>query len=246
MGRLQGRTVIVTGAAQGMGRAVAARCHAEGAVVTVVDQQTEAERVAAELDAIAAVGDITDEAFAAKTISDVIRRSGRIDALVNVAGMHSAKDAVTVTTKEWERVLAVNLTGPFLWCRATLGQMTEQGGGAIVNVASIVGTRARPASAAYVASKTGLLGLSRSIALDFGAKGVRCNTVSPGSIDTPMLQEAQRAFGLSSVDYGRASSLARIGRADEVAACCAFLISDEASFVTGTDLLVDGGRASGT
>jgi len=237
-----GRTVIVTGAARGMGRAVAERCAADGARLVLADMDARVRDVAATLGAAAVVGDVADPA----TARSAVELHDDLYGLVNVAGVHHNATVADLTDEDWARVLAVNLTAPMLWARAAIPVMRAGGGGAIVNIASLVGTRARPNSAAYVASKTGLVGLTRSIAVDFGRDGIRCNAISPGSIDTPMLRAAVERDPAGMQAQIKRNYAGRIGTSDEIAAACAFLLSDECGFVNGVDLLVDGARAVGT
>jgi NAD(P)-dependent dehydrogenase (short-subunit alcohol dehydrogenase family) len=233
---LSGKTVIITGAAKGMGRATAERCVQEGARVVLVDLDPAVTAVAAD----ALVGDVADPELAARAVE----QAGTVHGLVNVAGLHHQATAADVTDADWARILAVNLTAPLVWTRAAIPAMRD--GGAIVNIASIAGHHARPSAVAYVTSKTGLIGLTRSIAVDFGRAGIRCNSISPGSIDTPMLRayaERDPAGMQAQIERNYAG---RVGRPDEIAAACVYLLSDQAGFVNGVDLLVDGGRAAGT
>jgi NAD(P)-dependent dehydrogenase (short-subunit alcohol dehydrogenase family) len=239
---MTGRTVIVTGAARGMGRAVAERCAADGARLVLADFDPAVQDVAAALGATAIVGDVTDPATARAAVAVHDDLYG----LANVAGVHQNATVADVTDEDWARVLAVNLTAPMVWAREAIPVMVASGGGAIVNIASLVGTRARPRSAAYVTSKTGLLGLTRSIAVDFGRQGIRCNAISPGSIDTPMLRAAAERDPAGMQAQIDAAYAGRIGTPQEIAAACAFLLSDECGFVNGVDLPVDGARAVGT
>jgi NAD(P)-dependent dehydrogenase (short-subunit alcohol dehydrogenase family) len=156
-----------------------------------------------------------------------------------VAGIHSAGD------DEWERLLAVNLTAPRVWSRTIVPHLVDGGGGSIVVITSIAASFARPNSMAYVASKTGALGLVRSLAVDYGRQGVRTNSISPGSVETPMLLAAmERAPHIRNEQLERTYS-PRIGVPDDIAAGCAYLLSDDAAFVNGADLRIDGGRSAG-
>jgi NAD(P)-dependent dehydrogenase (short-subunit alcohol dehydrogenase family) len=242
MALLQGQSVIVTGAARGMGHATALRAAAEGASVVLVDVDPAVAEIAAGTGGTAVVGSVTDPACADRAVE----AAGGVTGLINVAGIHRRGDVVTATDDEWDQVLAVNLTAPRIWARAVIPAMLERGGGAIVNVASLAGTRARPDCAAYTASKSGLLGLTRSIAVDFGPRGIRANSLSPGSIDTPMLRAHEAAGGASRADQIAHTYLARLGTPEEIAGCCCFLLSPDAAFVNGSDFMVDGGRTAGT
>lgn len=246
MSSLTNRTVVVTGAARGMGLEVVGRCISLGATVVAVDVSANVEGAAGGLGAVPVVGDITDGAFATSTIDDAVRTTGRLDALVNVAGIHRTGSVTETDESVWDSVLSVNVTGTYLWCRAALPHMVTQGSGSIVNFGSIVGTHARPDAAAYVTSKAAVLGLTRSIAVDYGPSGIRCNTVSPGSIETPMQVEYRNNGGVSYETQAATNYLRKLGSVSEVAAAVTYLISDDAGFVSGHDLVVDGARTSGT
>ncbi|MBY4213564.1 SDR family oxidoreductase [Rhodococcus fascians] len=245
MSSLTDRTIVVTGAARGMGLEVVRRCISLGATVVAVDVSTNVEDTAGSVGASTAVGDVTDGEFAMCTIDEAVRTTGRVDALVNVAGIHRNGSVTDTDESIWTSVLSVNVTGTYLWCRAALPHMVEQGSGSIVNFGSIVGTHARPNAAAYVTSKAAVLGLTRSIAVDYGPSGIRCNTVSPGSIETPMQVEYRNSGGVSYETQAATNYLRKLGSVSEVAAAVTYLISDEAGFVSGHDLVVDGARTSG-
>ena len=246
MSSLTNRTVVVTGAARGMGLEVVGRCISLGATVVAVDVSANVEGAAGGLGAVPVVGDITDGAFATSTIDDAVRTTGRLDALVNVAGIHRTGSVTETDESVWDSVLSVNVTGTYLWCRAALPHLVTQGSGSILNFGSIVGTHARPDAAAYVTSKAAVLGLTRSIAVDYGPSGIRCNTVSPGSIETPMQVESRNNGGVSYETQAATNYLRKLGSVSEVAAAVTYLISDDAGFVSGHDLVVDGARTSGT
>jgi len=236
--RLDGRRIIVTGAAAGIGRAIAERCLAEGAAVAAVDLDPQVET----LTTTSLVGDVVNCADAAVALA--LETFGGIDGLVSNAAVHATGDAVSTTDDVWERVLAVNLHAPFAWARAAIPHMLDAGGGAIVHIASIDADYARPATTAYIASKAGLLGLTRSIAIDFGRRGIRCNGISPSSIDTPMLRAHLERNGLDATAQSARTFAGRLGTPEEVAAACAYLLSDEAAFVNGTNLVLDGARTA--
>jgi len=244
MTRLENRTVIVTGAAQGMGAAVAERCRSEGANLVLVDREPVVEDVARRVDGIAFVGDVTSERLATEVVAAALDQPGTLWGLANVAGIHSAGDVTSTTDDEWERLIAVNLTAPRIWARAVVPHLLD-GGGSIVIVTSINGSYARPNSLGYTASKTGALGLVRSLAVDHGREGVRTNSISPGSVETPMLLAAmERAPHIRNEQLERTYS-PRIGLPEDIAAGCAYLLSDDAAFVNGADLRIDGGRTAG-
>jgi NAD(P)-dependent dehydrogenase (short-subunit alcohol dehydrogenase family) len=234
--------VIVTGAAQGIGEATARRCAQEGAQLVLVDVEPGVERVAAELDAIPITADLREPGRAETTMKLVRERLSGLDGLVNAAGVHRDGDVTDTSDETWSSVLDVNLVAPFQWARAAIPLMLEGDGGSIVNIASIGATHTRPRSAAYSASKAGLLGLTRAIAIDYGRRGVRCNAISPGSIETGFLKsyvERNPAEGAKLIDL---NYVGRFGAPAEIAALTAYLLADESGFVNGENIVVDGGR----
>jgi NAD(P)-dependent dehydrogenase (short-subunit alcohol dehydrogenase family) len=251
MSRLGGKVALVTGAASGIGSACALRFAQEGATVVGLDltemgdtRWTEAERVAP---AHLAVADVRSEASVAAAVAAARARFGRIDVVVNSAGVAGGGPAHLVSEEEWERVLGVNLKGTFLVCKHVLPVMLEQGAGSVVNVASIEGLEGCEGGSAYNASKGGVVLLTRNLALDYGRRGIRVNAICPGFIDTPMLRQVLEAPGLE--EYRTriidTHQLGRLGRPEEIANAVLFLASDESSFVTGHALVVDGGYTAG-
>jgi len=247
-GLVAGKTALVTGAASGIGRATAQALAREGAAVLVADLDgAGAERVAAE---IAAAGGTARAARCDVTRADEVEAmvraaldafGGRLDCAVNNAGITAPGGLVhQIAPEDWERQLAVNLTGAFLCLRAELPVMRAQRAGAIVNMASGAGLVGTPGLAHYCASKHGLLGLTKTAAIENAALGVRVNALCPGSTDTPMLRaamdrsEATRKLILASIPSGR------LGTPDEVAEAAVWLCSERASYVSGQSLLVDG------
>ncbi|HEY2651721.1 MAG TPA: SDR family oxidoreductase [Solirubrobacteraceae bacterium] len=245
MNRLNGRSIVVTGAAGGIGRAVAERCAADGAVLVLVDAAPAVEELADELGAQALVGDVKDTGLAERALALADDQGGGLRGLANIAAVFHQATAEEMTDDEWERVLGVNLTAPMRWCRAAIPRLRARGG-AIVNVTSIVASHARPRSVAYIAAKAGLAGLTRSIAIDFGREGIRCNSLAPGSIETPMLAGWKDSNPGGYQEQIDANFTGRLGRPEEIAAACSFLLSDESTFTNGTELVVDGGRLAGT
>lgn len=250
-GRFAGRTALVTGAATGIGEAVAQRLAAEGARVVLAGLQPEAlARVATRVGGHALPLDVADEGQARAVVARALEiGAGRLEVLVNAAGWTTADDVAELDDDTWQRMLDVNLGGTMRLCRAVLPAMRAQGGGAIVNVASVAAFNASAGMASYATSKSGVVALTRAIANRYGADGVRANCVCPGWVRTPMSEAEMREAAVANGTTMEAEfaaltkriALARIGRADEIAACVAFLASDDASFVTGAALVADGG-----
>jgi NAD(P)-dependent dehydrogenase (short-subunit alcohol dehydrogenase family) len=250
-GLVSGKSALVTGAASGIGRATALLLAREGARVLVCDVDEAAGR--ATVDAIAAAGgearfartDVTREAEVAAAVRTALEAFGRLDCAVNNAGIAGATGPLHETdTEGFVRTLAVNLTGVFVCMKHEIPVMARQGGGSIVNMASGAGIIAVPGMAAYCASKHGVLGLTKTAAVENARTGVRVNAVCPGTTDTPMLR-ASRERGpelekmiLASLPGGR------FGRAEEIAEAAVWLCSDRASFVSGEAMLVDGSTVS--
>lgn len=240
---LEGKVVIITGGARGMGAATARRCAAAGARVVVTDVLVEeGEATAKEVEGRFIAHDVTSEEAWAGVTGQVTAEFGRIDGLVNNAGIATSRLLEEHTLEEFERVLKVNLVGVFLGMKAVLGPMRSGGGGAIVNLSSVAGLTALPGTGGYGASKWGVRGLTKIAAQEFGASRIRVNSVHPGMIVTPMTQP----FGAVSGDGGFPLAPAgRWGEPPEVAEAIAFLLSDAASYVSGAELAIDGGWTCG-
>ena len=244
------RVAIVTGGGSGIGLAISERLAADGAAVAVLDRDGDAATRAAA--AIAAAGgtaiglaaDITDRAGVDAAVAAVVDQLGAPTILVNNAGLQHFGPFLGIDLDTWRRVLDVNLTGTYHCCQAVLPHMITAGWGRIVNISSSSAQSGQPHMTAYVSSKAGVIGLTKALALEFGAKGVTVNTIPPGFIDTPMLRDSE-AKGLlgDGVDAAIARTpVRRVGQPDDIAAACAFLVSDEASYVTGQIIGVNGGR----
>jgi 2-keto-3-deoxy-L-fuconate dehydrogenase len=235
--RFTGRRALVTGAGSGIGEAVARRLHEEGAEVVLTNVNAEpVEAIADELGerASALPLDVRDE--------DAVREAVRdVDVLANIAGIGSTTSAPETPLEVWEDVLAVNARGTFLCCKHAIPGMVERGGGSIVNMASAAGLVGLRNRVAYSASKGAVIAMTRALAVDHVADGVRVNAVCPGTVDTPWVRRLVEEIG-ESLDALRARQLmGRLGTSKEIAAAVAYLASDEAAFVTGTAFVVDGG-----
>jgi len=244
--RTDERVAIVTGAARGIGREVSLTLAQRGYRIAANDLEapegTLEELRSAGSEALSVPGDVSDEAAVRAMVGAVIGEFGRIDVLVNNAGISAIVPAEETTLEEWNRTLAVNLTGPFLMCREFGKVMLEGGSGSIVNVSSVAGLLGISDRAAYNASKHALIGLTRTLAAEWGGRGVRVNAVCPGWVKTEMDEEDQGAGGYTDADIEGRVPMARFAAPEDIARAVAFLAEPEWSgFVNGHTLSVDGG-----
>jgi 3-oxoacyl-[acyl-carrier protein] reductase len=245
--RFEGKTAVVTGGARGIGFEVALKLAQGGATVVLVDVLQDAmTQAAAKLTAAGAKAvltykvDVTDEASVEKTLDEVTDKTGSLDILINNAGITRDDLLLRMETAMWDLVMAVNLKGTFLMTKHAARHMLRKRYGRIVNLASVSGLVGNPGQANYSASKAGVVGFTRTVARELAKKGITCNAVAPGFIQTDMtavLPEKAREMAMAAIP------MARMGTAEEVASVIAFFASDEAAYVTGHVLPVDGGMA---
>ena len=250
-GQFAGRVVVVTGGARGLGRAIVRALTARGATLAILDRDADGATTAAEQTAAAggnAAGfacDVADADSVDAAVAAVTGRFGRVDALVNNAGILPKRTLEEETTQTWDETLAVNLRGPFLCTQKFGAIMKSQAAGAIVNIASIGGTVPTVGAGAYCASKAGILALTRQTALEWGSLGVRTNAVSPGYMQTPMTADRYAVSGLKE-QRAAMVPLGRIAYPEDIAGAVVFLLSDEASYINGHEIVVDGGFVHST
>ena len=229
------KTAVVTGGGSGIGQAVAQRLRADGLHVAVIDlNPSDAE--------FAYTADVTDRTAVDDALTAIRAQLGPVTVLVNAAGLEKFKRFTDITFDDWQRVIDVNLNGVFHCVQAVLPDMIEAGWGRIVNISSSSTHSGQPFMSPYVAAKSAVNGLTKSLALEYGPSGITVNAVPPGFIDTPMLRKSEERGYLEVQQSIDSTPVRRIGRPEDIAAACAFLISEEAGYITGQILGVNGGR----
>jgi|AntRauTorckE6833_2_1112554.scaffolds.fasta_scaffold14466_2 NAD(P)-dependent dehydrogenase (short-subunit alcohol dehydrogenase family) len=247
--RLQGKNILVTGGASGIGLASVERCLEEGANLVIADlPSSEGEKLAQKLDTkhsgrcLFVPVDVTSTTEVDALLDKMQAELGSVDGVFNNAGVGNMGASTEVTDGDFQKVIDINLTGVFRVARAALRFMEKQGSGSIVNCASILGVFGQSQTAAYTAAKGGVVNMTRTLALEYATQGIRVNSIGPGYIDTPLLEALDDEMRQFLIDL---HPMKRLGRPEEIANAFLFLVSDEASFVTGANLLVDGGFTAG-
>lgn len=253
--RLENKIALITGGGSGIGAAIVRRFVEEGAHVCIVDRQKSSlEAVADSLpkgSVTTCVGDVSNATDVERMIRTVLTVERKLHILVNDAAINSSGAITDISPAHWGEVLGVNLTGPFLMMREAIPHLIKSGGGSIINIASLGGLRCPPTSVAYCTSKAGLIMLTQAAAVDYGPKGIRCNVICPGWVRTPMSDEGLDRLALllntnrdgAYARVARDIPLGKVAKPEEIAPLCAFLASDESSYMTGAVLVLDGGSA---
>ena len=246
------RVAIVTGGGSGIGLAISERLVADGNAVAIFDRDGASAEAAADKitasggTAIGVTVDVTDRAGIDQGVAEVRQRLGRPTVLVNSAGMDGFDPFLKISAEKWARILAVNLTGTFDCCQAVVPDMIEEGWGRIVNISSSSAHSGQPLMTHYVAAKAGVIGFTKALALELGPQGITVNTIPPGFIDTPMLRgsEAKGRLGKGVEHHASLTPVRRVGKPEDIAAACSFLVADEAGYITGQVIGVNGGRTA--
>jgi 2-hydroxycyclohexanecarboxyl-CoA dehydrogenase len=244
------RVAIVTGGGSGIGLAISTRLAADGAAVAVFDRDGSSAKAAAATigasgnTAIGVEVDVTDRSRIESAVDEVCSELGTPTILVNNAGIQGFDRFLSISKEKWDRILAVNLTGTFDCCQVVVPHMVEAGWGRIVNISSSSAQSGQQLMTHYVASKAAVIGFTKSLALELGPKGITVNTIPPSFIDTPMLRDSESKGLLGeSVDFWASKTpVRRVGRPEDIAAACAFLVRDESDYITGQVIGVNGGR----
>lgn len=249
-GRLKNKIALITGGGTGIGEAMAKRFHSAGASVAITGRRLEPlQDVAGQIGGLAIQSDSTIESDCFEAVNLTKNHFGGIDILVANAGITLSDSLTNMTSDSWNDTLRINLTGVMQIAQATIPLMLERGGGAILNISSVAGLMAGRHMTSYVTSKHAVIGLTRAMAMDYSQQGIRVNTLCPGWVETPMSRDEMNALAEEkNISYAEAVKrtieylpLNRMAKPEEIAACAEFLVSDDASFVTGASLVADGG-----
>jgi meso-butanediol dehydrogenase/(S,S)-butanediol dehydrogenase/diacetyl reductase len=245
--QLKGKIALVTGGGRGIGRGIVDRFLEEGASVAVVQRQPLDDALTSNPQVVHVQADLSVSSSIATAMQRVVERWGGIDVLVNNAGIMSERTVSEILLEDWELTMAVNLRAPLFLTQAAVPHMRERGGGSVINVGSIEGLAANPGHAAYCASKAGIHGMTRAMAVDLGADNIRCNAIAPGWITSDLSEtylESQPDTAAAREALSRLHPLGRVGRPTDVGDLAVYLASDKASFLTGEIIVLDGGRTA--